>query len=229
MQKVVREKQEMMYSMGNLQRIELENHRLKHQNMDQSEQITKLHASLQEYGLLRDHIQEYYKALQDSQMELQREKEKSRHINDLLSKTGYRLDSMASELNNYRTMTDGYRRSLEEEKEKSNKLERKLDRLTIDNEKLTEERDKCEQKSFEYKDECRSLREDLEKSQAECRDLLSQTQDGASDGTTSLLQGNYFTSTPMGNGFGKPSSQSNFVFDTGSCAGDCDHLVRTTS
>uniref|UniRef100_A0A8W8I3I2 Uncharacterized protein n=1 Tax=Magallana gigas TaxID=29159 RepID=A0A8W8I3I2_MAGGI len=205
MQKVVREKQEMMYSMGNLQRIELENHRLKHQNMDQSEQITKLHASLQEYGLLRDHIQEYYKALQDSQMELQREKEKSRHINDLLSKTGYRLDSMASELNNYRTMTD----------EKSNKLERKLDRLTIDNEKLTEERDKCEQKSFEYKDECRSLREDLEKSQAECRDLLSQTQDGASDGTTSLLQGNYFTSTPMGNGFGKPSSQSNFVFGIG--------------
>uniref|UniRef100_A0A8W8I3F6 Uncharacterized protein n=1 Tax=Magallana gigas TaxID=29159 RepID=A0A8W8I3F6_MAGGI len=189
MQKVVREKQEMMYSMGNLQRIELENHRLKHQNMDQSEQITKLHASLQEYGLLRDHIQEYYKALQDSQMELQREKEKSRHINELLSKTGYRLDLMASELNNYRTMTEGYRRSLEEEKEKSNKLERKLDRLTIDNEKLTEERDKCEQKSFEYKDECRSLREDLEKSQAECRDLLSQTQEGASDGTTSLLQG----------------------------------------
>nr|XP_034324369.1 uncharacterized protein LOC105337045 isoform X8 [Crassostrea gigas] len=215
MQKVVREKQEMMYSMGNLQRIELENHRLKHQNMDQSEQITKLHASLQEYGLLRDHIQEYYKALQDSQMELQREKEKSRHINELLSKTGYRLDSMASELNNYRTMTEGYRRSLEEEKEKSNKLERKLDRLTIDNEKLTEERDKCEQKSFEYKDECRSLREDLEKSQAECRDLLSQTQEGASDGTTSLLQGNYFTSTPMGNGFGKPSSQSNFVFGIG--------------
>lgn len=36
MQKVVREKQEMMYSMGNLQRIELENHQLKHQNMDQS-------------------------------------------------------------------------------------------------------------------------------------------------------------------------------------------------
>eukprot|EP00105_Crassostrea_gigas_P040070 XP_019924218.1 PREDICTED: uveal autoantigen with coiled-coil domains and ankyrin repeats isoform X2 [Crassostrea gigas] len=215
MQKVVREKQEMMYSMGNLQRIELENHQLKHQNMDQSEQITKLHASLQEYGLLRDHIQEYYKALQDSQMELQREKEKSRHINELLSKTGYRLDSMASELNNYRTTTEGYRRSLEEEKEKSNKLERKLDRLTIDNEKLTEERDKCEQKSFEYKDECRSLREDLEKSQAECRDLLSQTQEGASDGTTSLLQGNYFTSTPMGNGFGKPSSQSNFVFGIG--------------
>eukprot|EP00105_Crassostrea_gigas_P029330 XP_011451251.1 PREDICTED: protein Hook homolog 1-like [Crassostrea gigas] len=215
MQKVVREKQEMMYSMGNLQRIELENHRLKHQNMDQSEQITKLHASLQEYGLLRDHIQEYYKALQDSQMELQREQEKSRHINELLSKTGYRLDLMASELNNYRTMTEGYRRSLEEEKEKSNKLERKLDRLTIDNEKLTEERDKCEQKSFEYKDECRSLREDLEKSQAECRDLLSQTQEGASDGTTSLLQGNYFTSTSMGNGFGKPSSQSNFVFGIG--------------
>lgn len=61
--------------------------------------------------------------------------------------------------------------------------------IVVDNEKLTEERDKCEQKSFEYKDECRSLREDLEKSQAECRDLLSQTQEGASDGTTSLLQG----------------------------------------
>ncbi|XP_052698322.1 girdin-like isoform X1 [Crassostrea angulata] len=216
MQKVVREKQEMMYSMGNLQRIELENHQLKHQNMDQSEQITKLHASLQEYGLLRDHIQEYYKAFQDSQMELQREKEKSRHINELLSKTGYRLDSMASELNNYRTMTEGYRRSLEEEKEKSNKLEQRFDRLTIDNEKLKEERDKCEQKSFEYRDECSSLPENLEKSQAECRDLLSKTQEGPSDGTTSLLQGNFhFTSTPMGNGFGNPSSQSKFVLGFG--------------
>nr|XP_034324386.1 uncharacterized protein LOC105337045 isoform X25 [Crassostrea gigas] len=200
MQKVVREKQEMMYSMGNLQRIELENHQLKHQIMDQSEQITKLHASLQEYGLLRDHIQEYYKAFQDSQLELQREKEKSRHINELLSKTGYRLDSMASELNNYRTMTEGYRRLLEEEKEKFNKLERKLDRPTIDNEKLKEERDKCEQKR-----------------QAECRDLLSKTQEGPSDGTTSLLQGfgNPSSQSKFVLGFGNPSSQSKFVLGIG--------------
>lgn len=62
------------------------------------------------------------------------------------------------------------------------------------NEKLTEERDKSEQKSFEYRDECRSLREDLEKSQTEYRELLSQTHEVASDGTTSLLQGKQQTS-----------------------------------
>ena len=41
------------------------------------EQNTKLNASVQEYGLLQNHIQEYYKAWQESQMELHTERGKT--------------------------------------------------------------------------------------------------------------------------------------------------------
>nr|XP_022292329.1 myb-like protein X [Crassostrea virginica] len=133
MQKAITERDHMTIQMGTLQTLKMEKENL-HRNYELIlEQNTKLNASVQEYGLLQNHIQEYYKAWQESQMELHTEREKNRHFNELFSKNGHRMSSMITDIQNYRRMADDNRRLLEEKKEECHRKERELDRLKSGN------------------------------------------------------------------------------------------------
>ncbi|XP_078326227.1 uncharacterized protein LOC111103901 isoform X9 [Crassostrea virginica] len=171
MQKAITERDHMTIQMGTLQTLKMEKENL-HRNYELLlEQNTKLNASVQEYGLLQNHIQEYYKAWQESQMELHTEREKNRHFNELFSKNGHRMSSMITDIQNYRRMADDNRRLLEEKNEECHRKERELDRLKYEISNKEIDLGKYTEENFELKDQNRSLEEELNRSQSECSQL----------------------------------------------------------
>ncbi|XP_061183447.1 uncharacterized protein LOC133191727 [Saccostrea echinata] len=205
MKKTVQSQQEMAYRISNLQRVEMEKSQAEQDKQFLLVENTRLRACLEESGYLRNYLQEYYKVLQDTQLELQRETEKNRHVNELLSTNGHRLENMAANLRNYRSAAENYRRLLEEKKECVHGLQQQVDQLTFKNEKLTEERDKYHQESFELNDRCQRLNEELEQTRNESRELREQVDaaDGTIENRSFPNQGhfpNLFTSTPASTG-----------------------------
>nr|XP_022292325.1 myb-like protein X isoform X2 [Crassostrea virginica] len=205
MQKAITERDHMTIQMGTLQTLKMEKENL-HRNYELLlEQNTKLNASVQEYGLLQNHIQEYYKAWQESQMELHTEREKNRHFNELFSKNGHRMSSMITDIQNYRRMADDNRRLLEEKKEECHRKERELDRLKYEISNKEIDLGKYTEENFELKDQNKSLEEELNRSQSECSQLrdhvhsLSMNQTGLQDAPdgdvrgSSLFQGTGFS------------------------------------
>ncbi|XP_062602917.1 uncharacterized protein LOC134264671 [Saccostrea cucullata] len=113
------------------------------------------------------------------------------------------MENMTADLRNYRSLAESHRKSLEEKKDYVHGLQRNMDKLTYENEKLKEERDRYHQESFELKDRCQGLTEELEQSRNESRELREQAEaaDGTSENRSFPNQGhfpNLFTSTPAG-------------------------------
>nr|XP_022328806.1 uncharacterized protein LOC111127829 [Crassostrea virginica] len=132
MQKAITERDHMTIQIGTLQTLKTEKETLHRKCQLLLEQNTRLNASVQEYGSLHNHIKEYYKACQELQMELHREREKNRHFNELFSRDGNRMSSMVTDCQNYRAIADENRRLLEEKKEECHRKDRELDRLKYD-------------------------------------------------------------------------------------------------
>ncbi|XP_062573003.1 myosin heavy chain, striated muscle-like isoform X37 [Saccostrea cucullata] len=182
MQKAVQRQQEMTYQLSTLQRVEMEKNQAEQDKKSLLDENNLLRASLKETDDFRSYLQNYYKILQDTQLALQRETDKNRHFNELLSSNGHRMENMTADLRNYRSLAESHRKSLEEKKDYVHGLQRNIDKLTYENEKLKEERDKYHQESFELKDRCQGLTEELEQSRNESRELREQAE--AADGTS---------------------------------------------